>query len=213
VFESLEGAWRYAIERPEVFATYVRGHLSLVGFALGAAITVAIPLGVLTARVRWISGPVINSLLALRVVPSLAVLFLAIPYLGLGIRPAALALVLLAVPPVLVNTDAALRSIDPAIRDAARGMGMNPLQILRHVEMPLAIPAVVAGIRTATVESIASATLAAFVGAKSLGSWIVLGFAAYDTKILLAGALPVAALALAADAGLGVVQRFVEPQR
>ena len=110
-------------------------------------------------------------------------------------------------PPILINTDVAFRSIDPMILEAAQGMGMSPVQVLRSVEIPLALPVIIAGIKTATVEVISSATLAAFIGAGGLGSFIVLGFALYDNAILLVGAIPVALLALLAELGLSSLQR------
>ena len=125
----------------------------------------------------------INGFNALRVIPSLAVLFLAIPILGLSFWSAVLALTLLVMPPILISTDVAFRNIDPAIREAATGMGMPAPDILQQIEVPLALPVVISGIKTATVEVIASATLAAFVGAGGLGAFIVLGFAAYDPAI------------------------------
>src|SRR5690606_16684119 len=113
---------------------------------------------------------------ALRVVPSLAILFLAIPYFGLSFTSASIALTILALPPVLINTDAAYRNISPAIKEAAFGMGMTPWQVLRHIETPLALPVIIAGIRIATTEVIASATLAAFIGIGGLGLFVVRGF-------------------------------------
>jgi osmoprotectant transport system permease protein len=141
----------------------------------------------------------------------LAILFIAIPYFGLSFTSAAIALTLLVIPPILISTDVAFRSIDPAIQEAAKGMGMSPKQVLQQVEFPLALPVIISGIKTATVEVIASATLAAFIGAGGLGKFIVLGFALYDNAILLVGALPVALLALLAELGLGAVQRSLQP--
>jgi osmoprotectant transport system permease protein len=114
-------------------------------------------------------------------------------------------------PPILISTDVAFRNIDPAIREAANGMGMSPQQVLQQVEIPLALPVIIAGIKTATVEVIASATLAAFIGAGGLGSFIVLGFSLYDNAILLVGAIPVAVFALVAEVGLSAIQRSLEP--
>ena len=118
---------------------------------------------------------------------------------------------MLVMPPILINTDVAFRTIDPMIREAAYGMGMNSKQVLQQIEIPLALPVVIAGIKTATVEVIASATLAAFIGAGGLGTFIVRGFALYDNAILLVGAIPVALLALVAEISLGTLQRFLQP--
>jgi osmoprotectant transport system permease protein len=140
-------------------------------------------------------------------VPSLAILTLALPYLGLGFRPALVALALLAIPPIVINTDLGLRSIASSIVEAAQAMGMTPGQVRRRVEWPLALPIVFAGVRTAAVEVIASATLAAFIGGGGLGEYIVNGLANNDAGALLEGGLTVALLALCAEYGLGAVER------
>ncbi len=184
-------------------------HLALVGVALGSAILISIPLGVWTSRSRIASVTIMNAINGIRVIPSLAVLFLVIPYLGLSTSSAAAALAVLALPPVLMNTDAAFRTLDPAVLEAARGMGMTPRQSLFRVEFPLAMPVILTGIRTATVEVISSATLAAFVGSGGLGIYITRGFALYDFSILMVGAIPVALLTLLAEGGLALLQRSV----
>jgi osmoprotectant transport system permease protein len=186
-------------------------HLLLVVVPLTIGLGIGLPLGFLSSRSRTASTLLINGFNALRVIPSLAILFIAIPYFGLSFTSAAIALTLLAIPPILISTDVAFRSIDPAIQEAAKGMGMSPKQVLQQVEFPLALPVIISGIKTATVEVIASASLAAFIGAGGLGTFIVLGFALYDNAILLVGALPVALIALLAELGLGAVQRSLQP--
>ncbi len=188
-------------------------HLRLVVIALGIGLLVCVPLGILTSRSRLAALTFINGFNALRVIPSLAILFLAIPYFGASRTSALIALTVLALPPILINTDTAFRRINPAVREAALGMGMSRGQLLRRIEIPLALPVVLAGVRTATVEVIASATLAAFIGAGGLGIYITRGFALFDNRILLVGAVPVALLALAAEVGLGALQRAVQPPR
>ena len=185
--------------------------MALVLIPLGVGLLIGLPLGLWSARSRLASTLFINSFNALRVIPSLAILFLAIPYFGLSFQSAAIALTLLAVPPILISTDVAFRNIDPAIREAAYGMGMNTGQVLYQVEIPLALPVILAGIKTATIEVIASATLAAFIGAGGLGRFIVLGFSLYDDSVLLVGAIPVALLALLAEASLSALQRKLQP--
>lgn len=186
-------------------------HFLLVAVALTIGIGLAVPLGLLTSRSATASLAIINSFNGLRVVPSLAVLFLAIPYFGLSFTSAAIALTLLALPPILINSDAAYRSIDPAIKEAALGMGMTQWQLWRQIETPLALPVIVAGIRTATIEVIASATLAAFIGSGGLGLFVVRGFALYNIPILLVGAIPVAAITLLADISLSSLQHWLDP--
>ncbi len=201
----------YAQSNSDLLLQAFLQHLQLVAVPLGIALPVGLPLGFGSSRSQVVSLVVINAFSSLRVIPSLAILFLAIPYFGLGFRSAAIALTLLALPPILISTDVAFRSLDPALREAALGMGMTPVQVLRHVEIPLALPVILAGVKTATIEVIASATLAAFIGAGGLGSFITLGFALYDTAILLVGAIPVALLAIGAEVVLGAVQRALEP--
>lgn len=211
MLEVLTRAFFYAIERSDELVEAFGRHLFLVFVAMAVGIIVCVPLGVLTSRSRLASITVINAFNALRVIPSLAILFLAIPYFGLSVVSALLALTILALPPILINTDAAFRKIEPAIREAAFGMGMTKRQVLWQIEFPLAMPVILAGIRTATVEVIASATLAAFIGAGGLGIFVTRGFALYDNAILLVGAIPVALLAIAAEFGLGTLQRTVQP--
>ncbi len=203
----------YIAARPQELLTAIGEHLRFVAVALGVAMALCIPLGVWTSHAPWrrVAQALINAFSSIRVIPSLAVLFLALPYFGLSFASSAIALTILALPPILVNTDAAFRTIDAAIIDAARGMGMTPRQTLLRVELPLALPVMLAGIRTAAVEVIASATLAAFIGGGGLGLYITRGFAMYDNAILLTGAIPVALLAFAAELLFGGLQRWVSP--
>jgi len=211
MIELLQEAYRYAVEHQAELGIALLQHLRLVAVALGISILICVPLGIWTARSRVAATTVVNLFNGLRVIPSLAVLFLAIPYFGLSFTSAALALTLLALPPVLINTDAAYRTIDQAIREAARGMGMTANQILWRVETPLALPVIVTGVRTAATEVIASATLAAFIGSGGLGLYIVRGFSLFDISILLVGALPVALLTLGTELLLGSLHRVLEP--
>lgn len=204
-------ALTYATSNPDQLITALWQHLQLVGIPLALGLALGLPLGLLSARSPIASTVFINSFNALRVIPSLAVLFVAIPYFGLTFTAAAIALTLLVMPPILISTDVAFRRIDPAIQEAAKGMGMTPVQVLQQVEIPLALPVIIAGIKTATVEVIASATLAAFIGVGGLGRFIVLGFSLYDQAILLVGAIPVAGLALLAEVSLSALQRYLQP--
>lgn len=205
------GAWQYAAGRPEEFGRAVVDHLVLAGAALGISILLCVPLGIWSARSRRVSLVVLNTVNTLRVLPSLAVLFLLVPYLGLSTVSAGVALTILALPPVLINVDAAFRTLDPAVLEAARGMGMTPTQMLLRVEFPLAMPVILTGVRTAAVEVISSATLAAFVGSGGLGIYITRGFALYDYSILMVGALPVALLTFAAEGVFSSLQRAFQP--
>lgn len=204
-------AFNYAAENFDQLISELSTHLRLVAVPLLIGMVVGLPLGFLSARSRAASTVFINSFNALRVIPSLAILFIAIPYFGLTFKSADIAITILVMPPILISTDVAFRSINPAVLEAARGMGMSPMQVLRRIEIPLALPVIVAGIKTAAVEAIASATLAAFIGVGGLGNFIVLGFSLYDNAILLVGAIPVALLALIAEVGLSTLQRSLQP--
>jgi osmoprotectant transport system permease protein len=206
-------AYQYAASNQDKLLDALKGHLLLVLIPLCIGLAIGLPLGLISARSRAASTLLINGFNTLRVIPSLAILFLAIPYFGLSFQSAAIALTILVLPPILIATDVAFRSIDPAIREAAFGMGMSPRQVLQQIEIPLALPVIIAGIKTATIEVIASATLAAFIGAGGLGTFIVLGFALYDNSVLLVGAIPVAILAIAAEICLSRLQQAVQPPR
>jgi osmoprotectant transport system permease protein len=203
-------AFRYALTNQTAFRQAVSIHIQLSVLALALGAVASIPLGVYIARRRPLAPQLLSMFSGLRVVPSLAILFLAVPYLGLGFSPALVALTILACPSILINTEAAFRGVDPAIVEAARGMGMNHHQVLWRVEVPLAMPVVVAGVRTAAVDVFASATLAAFIGGGGLGDFIARGFALFDPAIMLVGAIPVAVLTLGAEVVLAGVQRLLE---
>lgn len=207
--DALAATLDYVLSHRDPLAAALRTHLALSGLALGLAAGLATPLGVWSARSRRAAGVAIPAVGAVRVVPSLAVLVLVLPYLGLGFAPALVALTVLALPPILVNTYAGFRGVDPAVVEAARGMGMSAARILTTIEAPLAAPVLLAGLRTAAVEVVASATLAAFIGGGGLGEFIVNGLGMADSRVLLAGAIPVALLALLAEGGLGLAERLV----
>jgi len=203
----LAEAYQYFLDNQAHFWEALGQHLVLSLTALAISVLVGVPLGIWISRRARTAEIVINGFGATRLVPSLAILFLALPYLGTGFPPALFALTLLAFPPVLINTYAGIRNVDRAIVEAARGMGMEPNQVLRQIELPIAFPAMIAGIRTAAVEVIASATLAAFIGGGGLGDFVTRGFALYDPRIMLVGAVPVAVLALISEAALASLQR------
>jgi osmoprotectant transport system permease protein len=200
--------WAFvAAHRAEIVAA-VQAHAALSGAALAVAVILGVPLGVWCAHDPRVAGAVITLAGAARVVPSLAVLTLVLPVLGLGFRPALVALALLAFPPVLINTYAGFRGVDPSVVEAATAMGMGPAAIIRRVETPLALGVVVAGIRTAAIEVIASATLATFIGGGGLGDLINNGLQLDDGTMLLTGAVLVALMALLAELVLGGVARL-----
>lgn len=204
----LAAAYAYYLENTAHFWDALWRHLFLSGAALAISVVVCVPLGVVIARRVNLAQAVITVFGSLRLIPSLAVLFLALPYLGLGVRPALFALTLLALPPVLINTYAGIRNVDSSTVEAARGVGMSPWQVLRRVELPLALPSIITGIRTAAVEVISSATLASFINGGGFGDFIQIGFALNQTGIMLLGALPVAVLALGVELLFSGAQRL-----
>jgi osmoprotectant transport system permease protein len=207
----LGDALRYISENEPRFWSAVAVHVRLSASALLIAVLLFVPLGVLASRTERFGPSVVTAVGVVRVVPSLAVLFLLLPILGTGFTPALVALVLLAGPPIVVNTDAGLRSVDPAILENARGLGMSRSQLFWRVHFPLALPVTIAGVRTASIEVVASATLAAFIGAGGLGSFILAGMTLVDFRLLLVGALPVTLMALFAEWLLHGVERLVTP--
>jgi osmoprotectant transport system permease protein len=208
LINSIPSALDYIRTHPAEFAGVVQTHLELSLFAILIGFAICFPLGVIASRNRYVSLSSLNVFGVLRAVPSVAILFLAYPYLNVGFKPALVALTLLACPPILINTNVGFRDVDPAIREAAYGMGMTTRQVLSRVEFPLALPVVIAGLRTATVEVIASATLATFIGAGGLGDYITEGLQTFQTNLMLVGAIPVAILTLLAEVLLGGVERF-----
>jgi osmoprotectant transport system permease protein len=198
-------------QRPERFWDLVLAHLSLSFTSLGIAALIYIPLGVLFSRMRRFGAQAAGIFAAIRVVPSLALVFLFYPILGFGQLPATVALVILAAPSIIMNTFAGLRNVDPPVLEAARGLGMTVAQVFLKVQMPLALPVIIAGLRLAAVELLASATLASFVGAKSLGQYILTGISLLDTTYLLAGGIPIVLLVLMADAVFNGIERLVTP--
>ncbi len=181
-------------------------HAVLSFAALAVAIGIAIPLGAAVAHRRIARSGILGALGVVRVIPSLALLTLTLPYLGIGFVPALVALVVLAVPTIAINTVAGLEAVPEAVEEAARGLGMTAAQVRRRVAWPIAIPVVFAGVRGAAVEVIASAALAAFVGGGGLGELVIDGLANNDGKALLEGGLAIAALALGTDASLALVE-------
>jgi len=191
-------------------------HIWLCGISMILAVAIGVPLGILVARRPWTSKPILGSANIAETIPSLALFgfLLPLPWLGArGDRIAIAALTLYALLPIIRNTAAGITSVDAAVREAARGMGMTEGQILRRVEMPLALPTILAGIRVATVWTIGIATIAAAVGAGGLGEYIFRGLAMVNNDVILAGAIPAAALAIVADILLGLLERRMRPER
>ena len=205
---------RFFMERRGEVLSLSGEHLILVGASTLMAALIAVPLGIVATRRarlgRWILG-LAN---VVQTIPSLALIGFLIPLPllgGIGARTAMVVLVLYALLPIVRNTYTGISGVDPAIRQAALGMGLTDRQLLVHVELPLALPVIFAGLRVATVVSVGVATIAAYIGAGGLGSLIFRGLNMLDNRLILAGAIPAALMALGADWGLGRVERRLTP--
>jgi osmoprotectant transport system permease protein len=190
-------------------------HLWLVGLSTLFATLIGIPLGILIAHRPAFDKPVLGSANIIQTVPSLALFgfLLPVPWLGgRADRLAILALSLYALLPIIRNTFAGIRGVDPAVTESARGMGMTESQLLWQVELPLATSVILSGVRTAVVISVGLATIAAAIGAGGLGEFIFRGLAMVDNSVILAGAVPAAILALLADFGIGLLEKRLQPR-
>ena len=189
-------------------------HLFLVGLSMGIAAALAIPAGILLTRRTFLQRWVLGFANIMQTVPSLALFgfLIPLPFLGgIGKHTAIVALVLYALLPILRNTLTGILNVDPAVRESAVAMGMTGRQLLWEVELPLATRTILAGLRIATVTTIGTATIAAAIGGGGLGVFIFRGLASVDTTLLLAGAVPAALIALAADRGLEWVEHKLSP--
>jgi len=185
----------------------LRQHIGLVAISTAVAVLLGLPLGVLVARRPAWRKPILGVTNVVQTLPSLALFGLLIPVFGIGAWTAISALVLYALLPIVRNTYAGITGVDPAVREAGRGMGMTDGELLRLVELPLAAGVILAGVRVAVVVSVGVATIAAAIGAGGLGVYIFRGVATVDDTLILAGALPAALLALLADGLLALAER------
>ena len=204
-------AWQFIVAHPGRFFGALTTHVALSAAALGLAIAIALPVGVLLADTRRAALAAITAANIGRTLPSLAVLALVMPLLGTGFVPSLFALTLLALPPILINTCTALQQVEADMVDAARGMGMTRAQIMREVELPVAMPVIFAGIRTAAVQVVSGAVLAAYIGGGGLGDFITSGIAMMALPQLLVGAIPATMLAIGTDRLFGHLQKVLTP--
>ncbi|WP_420456754.1 glycine betaine ABC transporter substrate-binding protein [Rubrivirga sp.] len=189
-----------------------REHLALVGLSLAAAIAVAIPLGVLAAKVRWLEAPVLGAVSVAYTIPSLALLVFMLPLLGIGAAPALAALFLYSLLPIVRNTHAGLAGIAPVLCESAAALGLPAAVRLRRIELPLASPSVLAGVQTSAVINVGTATLGALVGAGGYGQPILTGIRLDDVGLILEGAVPAALMALAAQGLFSLLGRWAVPR-
>ena len=199
------------LERPD-FLGLLGTHVELSVIALLLGVAIALPVAVAVRNTPVGAALAVNVGNIGRAVPSLAILALALPFLGYGFEPALVALTALAIPPILINASTGLREVSREVIDAARGMGLSGSQILTGIQLPIAAPVIFAGIRTSAVQVVASATLATFIGGGGLGDLIVEGTQRNDTAILLAGSLSVAVLAIITEVGFSGVEKALTPK-
>ncbi len=187
-------------------------YLKICGVSIALAIVMGVVLGVLVSRNAYLAFLAVNLSGLMRAIPIIAVLILFVPFFGLGFTPTIIALIVLGIPPILLNTYTGIRGVDPAMIDAAKGMGMTPWQIATRIQAPLVTPLVAAGIRTSAVQIVATATLAAFIGAGGYGDYIVDGISVFNYTELIVGAASVAILAIVVEVFMSWLQRAVTPE-
>ena len=203
--------WAYLLDRRAEIGRLTARHLMLAGVSLLLAVAVAVPLGLAVSR-STAAPAVVRGVGVLQTIPGLALLAFLLPLLGIGVVPALVALFLYALYPIVQNTVAGILAADSGAAAAAEALGMTRRQVLWYVRLPLATPVIMAGVRTAAVLNVGTATLAALIGAGGLGDPIVAGLALSDARMILSGAIPAALLAFAVDWCLGLVQRAVTPR-
>jgi osmoprotectant transport system permease protein len=186
-------------------------YIKLCLIAIIVAIIISVPLGVIVSRNPIVSFIAINFSGLMRAIPVIAFLAATWPFLGFGFLPSLVALTILGIPPILLNTYTGIRGIDPATIEAAHGMGMTTWQIVTRIQTPLVLPIIAAGVRTSAVQIVATATLAAIIGGGGYGEYIYLGLREFDNTALLAGALPVTLLAILVELSLAWLQRALTP--
>lgn len=195
----------------EVFQRTIE-HIQLTGIAILLAVCVGVLLGIILTRIKSLSAPVIALVNIIQTIPSLAMLGFLIPFMGIGVKPAILALFLYSLLAIVKNTVTGINQVNPSVVEAGLGMGMKDIQILLKIELPLSIPVILAGIRIATVTCIGIATLCAAIGAGGLGQFIFRGISMVNNNMILAGALPAALLALFSDFVLHKIEKYLTPK-
>ncbi|MBM7689411.1 choline ABC transporter permease [Enterococcus ureilyticus] len=203
---------QFLLERGNELVTKIGEHIFISGIALLLGILFAVPIGILLTRTKRTAAIVIGLTSALQTVPSLALLALMIPIFGVGKIPAIIALFIYSLLPILRNTYIGIKEVSSDYKDAAKGMGMTNVQSIFMVELPIAMPTIMAGIRLAAVYVIAWATLASYIGAGGLGDFIFSGLNNYQPDLIFAGTIPVTILALAADLLLGLLEKKLTPK-
>jgi osmoprotectant transport system permease protein len=207
--------FRFILQNHDQVLELTAEHLGLVGLSTLFAVLIGLPLGIFIAHWPRLNKPVLGGANVIQTIPSLALFGFLLPVPWLGARAdrlAILALTLYALLPIIRNTYTGIRGVDPAVVEAGRGMGLTEWQLLLQVELPLALSTILSGVRVAIVISVGLATIAAAIGAGGLGEFIFRGLAMVDNRVILAGAIPAAILALLADFGVGWLERRLRPQ-
>lgn len=203
----------YFRENSGRFWGMLAAHVQVSILSLGIAVLIGVPAGFLCVRWKKAQKYITGLFSVLRVIPSLAILLLMVPIMGTGTAPAVVALVLLAVPPILMSTVAGLEGVPPFMLETAEGVGMNPTQVWTKVRFPLAMPMILTGIKTAAVEIVASATLASKIGAGGLGDIIFAGIGLFKTELLLIGGMSVALLSLLTGLIFAIIEKSTMKHR
>ena len=207
VLSDLAAAQRYLLDNQGEFMELFTEHLQLVVFSELLAIAVAVPLGIVATRSDGLKGPILTLGNVAQTIPTLAIIALVFPILGIGFLPAFVGLFVYAILPILTNTITGIEDVDESTVDAARGMGMTAWEILRKIQLPRAVPVIFAGIRTSAVINVGTAYLAFFIGGGALGVWVVGGIRLYNMAQVFAGAIPGALLAISMDTAFALVER------
>lgn len=200
---------QYLIENFDQFLTLLRQHIILVLVSELAAIAVAVPLGIIAVRYKRLQGAILSMGNVAQTIPTLAVIALAFPIFGLGFSSAVIALFVYALLPILTNTITGLDQVDESTIEAAKGMGMTKGEILRKIQLPMALSVIFAGIRTSIVINVGTAYLAFFIGGGGLGVWVISGINLFNTPQILAGAIPGALLAITLDSTFAFIARQI----
>ncbi len=204
---NLVDAWRFLLANSDRFLELLGQHLALVLISEVLAILVAIPLGVLAIRNERAKGYILGAGNVAQTVPTLAIIALVFPLLGIGFLPALVGLFAYAILPILTNTITGLEDVSDDTIEAARGMGMTENEILRKIQLPLSLPVIFAGIRTSAVINVGTAYLAFFIGGGGLGVWVISGINLFQMEKVLAGAIPGALLAISMDTLFALIER------
>lgn len=204
---NLPAAWNFLWANFDRFLELLAQHIALVGISVVLAIIVAVPFGILATRNERAKGYILGVGNVAQTVPTLAIIALVFPLIGIGFLPSLVGLFAYALLPILTNTITGLEDVDEGTVEAARGMGMTDNEILRNIKLPLAVPVIFAGIRTSAVLNVGTAYLAFFIGGGGLGVWVISGINLFDMPQVLAGAIPGALLAITMDSVFAVIER------